>query len=458
MERVGRRWVVLLLCVSIVSAGLLTAQGAERGFGFGGGLAAAFFPDLSEVNAFLSDNDLDPFGDVLIGSGGNGRGGVIGGPVLGGIGWGVFTASQKENRRAELVFGGGGFDMGLAVGGDDSSVLTVGAVFGGGAAVLTITGAEFAPTGRAPSAIIIEPDERTLGRVIGFVEPYVSLEAQLLQWLGLELRVGYVLPLVGFDFGDFLGVSAPSLDLSGVMVSVGLAFGGITTAGPEEAASAMRGTAAVAPTDTLRVENTMGDLVIISVPVDTTQTGSQQAVLWTAIPERRDGEVRVDVETTAAGVALRTVGKGRVDYEVHVPAGINLELKNGVGRVAVSAHEAASIVVENGVGETDLQQLTAGSLVVAAGIGDVTLIAPQISSVVVNLGIGRVTLALPGNAAATVKARTGVGGVSYAAFPGMSGGASGFLGKSGEIVLGGGGSMFDLGVGLGDIDLQRLAP
>ncbi len=105
----------ILICISVMGSSLLMAEPATRGFGFGGTMAMAFFPDMTGVNTFMSENGLAPMGDFLIGAGG----GVIGGLSFGGIGWGVLATSESETLQAELVFGG-----------DESSVLTVGVVFG----------------------------------------------------------------------------------------------------------------------------------------------------------------------------------------------------------------------------------------------------------------------------------------------------------------------------------------
>jgi len=164
-----------------------------------------------------------------VGVGGGGRGGVIGGPAFGGIGWGVFATSESEDRCAELVFGGGGFDIGAAIGGDESSVLTIGVVLGGGANVLTLTAPSVNPDGFTPRGVIPEPTSRELGRAVGFVQPYVSMSARLLPWMAFEFRFGYLLPVLGIDFGDSPGIPAPSLDLSGPTVSAGLVFGGIAS-------------------------------------------------------------------------------------------------------------------------------------------------------------------------------------------------------------------------------------
>ncbi|MCX6095052.1 MAG: hypothetical protein NTY63_09585, partial [Candidatus Bipolaricaulota bacterium] len=181
--------VLAALCVSLGSLGNAV------GFGFGGGGAMVFFPDLTGVNAFLSENGLDPLeGGFLIGGGGGGRGGVIGGMAFGGMGFGVVAESEGIGRSAELVVGAGGFDIGFAVGGNERSVLTLGVVLGGGAAVLDLSFWDVAPIqgGRGVEPVPVET--REIGRAFGFILPYVSMEAQLLAFVGLEVRIGYLLP------------------------------------------------------------------------------------------------------------------------------------------------------------------------------------------------------------------------------------------------------------------------
>jgi len=460
------KWMAVAALTSVIGLSVSMAVLAGRGFGFGGGMVVAFFPDLSGVNAFLSENGLDPFGDILIGGGGNGRGGMIGGPAAGGIGWGVVAGSEAEDRYAELVFGGGGFDLGAAIGGDESSVLTVGVVLGGGAMVLTLAVEETEPFGLSPAGIVIQPTERTIGRAMGFIQPYVSLEAQLLSWLGLELRIGYVLPVVGVAFGDLGGIPAPSLDLSGPMVSLGIVFGGIVSVAPAEATvdestTEIGGSVVLSENADLRIENTMGDVVITSYPVDVTQTGSQRVVTWTALRTGRPRQLaglHVEVEDTATGVALRTTGRGRVDYEIRVPTGTSLAVKNGMGRVALSSHGADSIVVENGIGDIEFHRVAAGALAVVGGVGSARLVDVEAAALTAQFGIGRIALDLPVDAVATVTARTGLGDVIYGVFPAMSGSVKGRFGKSGELVLSGGGPVFDLNVGIGEIDIQPLQP
>jgi hypothetical protein len=471
---------MIVACIGAMGSSLAMAEPETLGFGFGGAMAMAFFPDMTGVNTFMSENGLPPMGDFLIGAGGGGRGGVIGGPAFGGIGWGVLATSESDDRHAELVFGGGGFDLGAAIGGDDSSVLTVGAVLGGGAHVLTLTGTIVDANGFTPTGVVPEPISRELGRAVGFVQPYVSMSAQLVPWVGFELRLGYVLPFFGIDFGDELGIPAPSLDLSGLTVSFGIVFGGIgSTASPDadkpsghaEATStsdrsfvvhaASAGSFVVHAEAELIIENVMGDIVISGYAVDATQAVSDLVVEWqaarTTTEQRIDG-LQVLPDVTGAGTTLKTVGAGRVDYILRVPVGIDLKVRNGAGDIQLDSYEAQTIIIENGVGDVDLQGVRASALIVAGGVGKIDLPDVDAQTLIVDLGIGEIELVLPVTASATVIAKADIGDVSIDAFPGMIGGVRGFLGKSGDVTLGNGERTVKLDVGLGKIGIEMRQP
>lgn len=466
---------MILACIGAMGSSLVMAEPVTLGFGFGGAMAMAFFPDMTGVNAFMSENGLPPMGDFLIGAGGGGRGGVIGGPAFGGIGWGVLATSESEDLYAELVFGGGGFDIGAAIGGDESSVLTVGAVLGGGANVLTLIGTVADPDDFTPTGVVPEPTSRELGRAVGFVQPYVSLSAQLVPWVGFELRLGYVLPVFGIDFGDLRGIPAASLELSGPTVSFGFVFGGIgSTASPDDdkpsddkpsgharVTSASDGSFVVHAEDELIVENALGDIVISGYAVDATEPASDLVVEWQAVrttTARRIDELQVLSDVSDMGTTLKTVGAGRVDYILRVPAGIDLKVRNGAGDIKLDSYEAQTIIIENGVGDVKLEGVRATALIVAGGVGKIDLPDVDAQTLIVDLGIGEIELGLPASASATVTAKAGIGDVSIDRFPGMIGGVRGFLGKSGHVTLGNGERTVELDVGLGNIGIEIRQP
>ncbi len=469
-----RMWSTIGVIITVALVALLgMGQQPEEerlSFGFGISSAVAFFPDLAGVNVFLSENSLPPFCDVLLGAGGFGRGGTIGGVAVGGGGWGVMASSCAEDRWAELVSAGGGLDIGWAIGGDKESVLTVGALWGGGATILDLSVVETNAFDAAlgPVGITIDPTERSLGRVSAFVAPYVSMQSQLLSWMGFELRIGYVVPLFGLDFGDLVGIPAPSLDLGGPIVSLGITFGGI--GGPEDddkdnAAAPIMGRIVLQEGAALRVEGSVGDMMVVSYEPEATQTGSVRAVEWVGVPdcsrhEVEESGVAVEVDETASEVTLRTVGEERVNLEIRVPAGTDLALRNGVGVIAINDHQAQEVIVENGVGEVVLARIEALGVVVAHGVGSVRLADIDALGVTATVGIGEIVLDIDVNASATVMASAGVGDVDFCGFPDSMATwtARSFLTEAGKLVLGGGEAAYELSVGLGSISVRPLEP
>ena len=467
---------LMILCIGAIGALLVLAETEERGFGFGGAMAMAFFPDMSEINAFLSENGLDPMGDFLIGAGGSGRGGVIGGPSFGGIGWGLLAMSEGEDTHAELISAGGGFDLGAAVGGSEDSVLTLGVVLGAGANVLSLTSSfdeDFNaddPDNVTTCGIVPVPISRELVHVNGFVQPYVSMSAQLLSWVGFEFRLGYIFPVVGMDVGDLLGIPAPSLEMSGPTVSCGFAFGGIGSgkdidtdkaSSSDQVTIASDGSIAIASGTELVIENALGDIVISGYAVDTTELTTDLVVEWQAVRtagKRRIDELQILSDVTELGSTLTTVGTGRIDYVLRIPAGIDLKVKNAMGNITLADYEAQTIIIENGVGEVDLQGVYATVLIVSGGIGKIDLPDVDAQTLIVELGIGEIDLELPVSASARLIAKAGIGDVTIDRFPSMTGGVHGFLGKSGNVILGHGERMIELNVGLGEIVIEMGVP
>ena len=458
----------ILVLIGAMGSSLVMAESVARGFGFGGAMAMAFFPDMTGMNTFMSENGLAPMGDFLIGAGGGGRGGVIGGLSFGGSGWGVLGVSEGEDRHAELVLGGGGFDLGAAIGGDERSVLTIGAVLGGGANVLSLTG-YFVQT-VDPAGLVPEPTNHELVHVMGFVQPYVSMSAQLLPWMAFELRLGYVLPVFGIDFGDVLGIPAPSLAMSGPTVSLGLVFGGIgptasldddKPSGHAQVTSVNDGSFAVATGTELVIENGLGDIAISGYVVDATQPVPDPVVEWQVVQttgERWIDELQVQLDVTDTGTTLKTVGRGRVDYVLRIPTGIDLKVKNGAGDINLISYEAQTIIIENGAGDVALQEVRATALIVAGGVGKIDLPDVDVQTLIAELGIGEIVLGLPVSTSARLIARAGIGDVSIDRFPGMIGGVRGFLGKSGNVTLGHGERMVELNVGIGRIAIEMRMP
>ncbi len=459
----------VLVPVLVVVVGLCTSVGSlgeAIGFGFGGGGAMAFFPDLARVNTFLSENGLDPLeGGFLIGGGGGGRGGVIGEMAFGGMGFGVVAESEGVGRSAELVVGAGGFDIGFAVGGNDRSVLTLGVVLGGGAAVLDLSFWDVVPMQGGRGVVPVPVETREIGRAFGLILPYVSMEAQVLAFVGLEVRIGYLLPIVGIDFGDGVGTPAPSLDLSGPFLGFSLVFGGIgdggTKRGAEKTATSGGSIDLGSATD-LSLENGTGMIRITSYAVAPSQTASARAVEWEAVRRapRPQGlsSLQVDVAQTAAGVSMRTVGIGDVDYAIRVPAGTNLDVVSGAGRIEIMSYAGADVSISLGAGEIVLDDIQAASLSVSAGVGSLSLSRTQVSAVTARIGMGEIKLVVLPDVSATIAASVGMGELTIAGFPEVVAPPQGVVRRTLNAVLGAGAAQITLSAGIGQIDIVSGAP
>lgn len=165
---------------------------------------------------------------------------MIGDLAVGGMGWGGWVESNREELAASLSFGFGGFDIGYAVGGNSRSVLTIGTVLGGGGASLELFG--YAPengpedgTGCTSAGIIVEPTKLEYSTAFAAIQPYVDIQIQLLDWLGLAVRIGYLLAPIEISWGDAeIALYSPDLNLSGPFVGFSLVFGGIGEEEPKD--------------------------------------------------------------------------------------------------------------------------------------------------------------------------------------------------------------------------------
>ena len=464
-----KKAILVLAALLALVGGALASSGEDTsgawGFGFGGGGMSAFFPDLAGVNAFLSENGLSAMPSFLIGGGGGGRGGVIGGLSFGGMGFGAAGTSTGIDRSADLAFGGGGFDLGFAVGGDETSVLTFGVVLGGGASVLEISVPAVQPVDVGPQGIIPEPQTRTIGRAFAMVMPYVSFEVQLVSFIGFDVRIGYVVPVLGFDFGEGVGIPAPSLDLSGPFVSVSMVFGGIGRVGApqEEKAATASGSLELVGQARLSVENGTGDIVVSSYAYSQAQTDSRRVVEWSAVCKAGapagSADTPVDAQSGPDGATLRTTREGQVDYVLRVPSGTDLEIVDGAGAIHIVGHSAGSIRVSLGAGEMSLADVDAGDLALSVGVGEIAVQARAVGSFSAHAGIGRMRVYLPADVSASVSATVGIGETLIEGFPGMTQSERGFLWTSStDAVLGTGAAECSLSVGIGQIEVRPTVP
>jgi len=217
--------VLMLLC------GVAGGTAADVLFAFGGGGPGLglFMPDLADINVFVEGSGFTPFDGGLLLIGGGGRGGVMPGAAYGGAGWGAWIESDQDARHAEYGLGLGGFDIGYAAGGAKRSILAVGMLLGGGAAELLLREeAPSATAGLTPHGIIPQPLDVVYDSVFVFVAPYIDMQIQLLDWIGLSVRAGYIWAPLEFNWSDVGPFDPPRLIPSGVYFRCSIEFGGIT--------------------------------------------------------------------------------------------------------------------------------------------------------------------------------------------------------------------------------------
>jgi len=175
--------VTVVLVLGLPFVGLANHEDVEEtamGFGFGGLLIGLFNIELGSeneadtVNGILAANGYAPLPYQMITFGGGGGGGVIGGFSFGGSGWGGSIDSLREGKKAELSLGFGGMDIAYVVGGNERSLLLIGAVLGGG-------GLDLKLRNRIPTSFedaVADPTTVTLSQGFFAVEPYVCFQVQ----------------------------------------------------------------------------------------------------------------------------------------------------------------------------------------------------------------------------------------------------------------------------------------
>ena len=227
------RWLVVAVLVGAALTCAALAQEPEFALGGGGPSVGLAMPNLTEINEFVEGAEFEPFDGNLLLIGGGGRGGLVPGPAFGGAGWGAGIESQRGNLHAEYATGLGGLDMGFAIGGTDRSVLAIGAVIGGGAAELILTEEPVATSdGVSLLGIVVEPAQWTYDSAFAFFAPYADAQIQLLDWMGLSVRAGYLLPLFEVIWSGDQSLDLPDLAPFGAYVRFTIAFGAITDLRP----------------------------------------------------------------------------------------------------------------------------------------------------------------------------------------------------------------------------------
>ncbi len=203
--------------------------GQEAGVGSGGMLVGLLRLDLAPLNAALITAGFPALsGDVVV-FGGGGLGGVVGGPVLGGIGFGGSSVAMDEGRRVDLELGFGGVTVEWARALSPRVLSGLGLALGGGGLDLTVRSRS--PSDFADALVQPTMSQLSLGFLAGLA--YFRLYFQVLDWLSLEGWIGYFLALPGNWEEGGKELSGPRLDLRAPFLGFQLGFGGWV---PEEEA------------------------------------------------------------------------------------------------------------------------------------------------------------------------------------------------------------------------------
>ena len=459
-------WKTIIIAVLALGLGIAayTADGASEDariwFGLGGSTVGLAFPDLAATNGLLIDRGFAPLGEGLIVTGGRGRGGVLGGLSLGGLGWGGEASSSSENRTAEMAVGFGGIEVGAAVGGDERSLLTLGAVLGGGGTALTLVEeplldgeSPFVPCGIVPEPLVLSRYGAFLS-----IEPFVSFQVQPLHYFGFELHLGYVLPIASFAWGD-AELAAGEPQLAGPVIGLSATWGAI-------------GRPAIGPIfERPKVEETVDQSVSLAGPcveVDngigsiTIDTWDGDGVRIVAV-KRAQSQTILDgvtllIEPTRCGVAIHSKGPRNayweIEYRLEVPVGTEIRASQGAGDIRLGSG-AGDASIELGVGEIEVEGTVGPSLVVRSGAGDIRLLGITADQIDVNLGTGEIEIDLPADAAHAIDATVGIGGLSVGPFQEMEAIEANGLGSSVSATLGEGTARLSIHLGVGEIRVKR---
>jgi hypothetical protein len=459
----NRKIIMTVGLVCLLAATAIASEG-ESGkgqvwFGLGGSSVGLLLPDLGATDAALLDRGFGAFGDAVVVTGGRARGGVLGGVSLGGIGWGGETVTATENRYAELAIGFGGIEVGAVVGGDKRSLLTFGAVIGGGGTGLMLleepevwSGDDFGTCGVIPEPVI-------LGRYSAFlaVEPFISFQVQPLHYFGFELHLGYMLPIAAFTWGD-TELEGASPRLSGPVIGLSATWGAI-------------GQPVIGPLlERPKLEETISQSVTLAGPCVEIENGvggitieqSQDDQVRIVAVKRAHSQTMLDsvtllIEPTRCGITIHSKGPRHgyweMEYTIAVPAGTEVRASQAAGNIRLGALDGDA-EIELGVGEIEVAGSVGSSLTVRAAAGDVRLTGIGADEIDIDLGTGDIDIFLPAGAAHTIEAAVGIGSIAFGPFEGLDAIEAGGIGSSVEAVLGDGSGRLTVWLGVGEIDVR----
>lgn len=218
--------VVLALCISTFAVG--AAERVMVGMGYGGFLVGLLPIDFSPLNDVLASAGYPVLDGPMVVFGGGGAGGILGGPVFGGLGFGGSLTALAADKRTDVEFGFGGVVIELARQATQGAVIGFGAVLGGGG--LDLTARVRQPVDFADALDNPPVSQFSLGFIGGLA--YLRLQIQVLPWLAVEGWGGYFLAFPGQWEEGGREIAGPRLDLRSPFLGLRISFGGMGT--PDE--------------------------------------------------------------------------------------------------------------------------------------------------------------------------------------------------------------------------------
>jgi len=456
-----------MVCLVAIVGLAIEEQTEERTiwFGLGGSTIGLYVPDLWAVNTFLSSHGFGVFGETLLFTGGRGRGGALGGLSIGGIGWSCERKRSTDNRYAELAIGFGGLELGWVIGGDESSLLTLGGVLGGGGTSITLVEA-LASQGVADTSGIcgVVPTPIVLSKDSAFfaIEPFVSLQAQPMHSFGFELHLGYLLPLFTYEWGD-AELDGVSPKLSGPVIAFSATWGAIgrPAIGPlldRPKVEEMIEQIVLLPGTCIKIDNAVGR---IAVEGSDDAGGGERHVRIVALKRAHSqtivDQVSVLIEPTQCGVTIHSSGPRRsyweMEYTIFVPAGIEVIAKQAAGDVRI-VNIDGDVSVDLGLGEIEVSGVVGEALSINSGAGDILVSQCDLAAANLVLGTGSIEIVLEDDASYQLVAEAGIGEISVGPFVGFDQIEADGLGCSIEATLGAGEGELSIHLGVGEIGVR----
>jgi len=222
--------IVVRIVFFVLYAAFLAFGQEPRGLGGGGFMTGFLFPDLSELNMYLTQNGFARLPSPLVLWGGGGMGGLLEGTRMGGAGFGGETQSLLDGKKALISVGGGGFLAERALFSQETFALAFGLMIGGGDAELFLVF-------REPSSFedaLANPVCTRLRREFFILAPYLSAEFFLLDWAFVKVNLGFMFTFGGSWEANGVSVDGPPAAFHSPVLQFSLHLGGFVPLEEEE--------------------------------------------------------------------------------------------------------------------------------------------------------------------------------------------------------------------------------